>query len=72
MKENEAVLFQRVRLFSTVTVAFAIMASIVLSALFGATSMGWQVTCAVVALAVGIPHGALDHLVTIPKSHYLS
>jgi Brp/Blh family beta-carotene 15,15'-monooxygenase len=30
--------------------------------------MGWQVVIAVIALAIGIPHGALDHLVTLPKS----
>jgi Brp/Blh family beta-carotene 15,15'-monooxygenase len=30
--------------------------------------MGWQVVIAVVALAIGIPHGALDHLVTLPKT----
>jgi Brp/Blh family beta-carotene 15,15'-monooxygenase len=31
--------------------------------------MGWQVVIAVIALAIGIPHGALDHLVTLPKAH---
>jgi len=30
--------------------------------------MGWQVVIAVVALAIGIPRGALDHLVTLPKA----
>jgi Brp/Blh family beta-carotene 15,15'-monooxygenase len=30
--------------------------------------MHWQVVIAVTALALGIPHGALDHLVTLPKS----
>jgi len=30
--------------------------------------MHWQVVIAVAALALGIPHGALDHLVTLPKS----
>jgi Brp/Blh family beta-carotene 15,15'-monooxygenase len=30
--------------------------------------MGWQVVIAVIALAIGIPHGALDHLVTFPKA----
>ena len=30
--------------------------------------MGWQVVIALLALAVGIPHGALDHLVTLPRS----
>jgi Brp/Blh family beta-carotene 15,15'-monooxygenase len=30
--------------------------------------MSWQVVIAVIALAIGIPHGALDHLVTLPKA----
>jgi Brp/Blh family beta-carotene 15,15'-monooxygenase len=30
--------------------------------------MSWQVVVAVFALAIGIPHGALDHLVTLPKA----
>jgi Brp/Blh family beta-carotene 15,15'-monooxygenase len=28
----------------------------------------WQVVVALIALAVGIPHGALDHLVTLPRT----
>jgi len=34
--------------------------------------MGWQITLAALALAIGIPHGALDHLVTLPRSKPLS
>jgi Brp/Blh family beta-carotene 15,15'-monooxygenase len=33
--------------------------------------MQWQVVIAITALAIGIPHGALDHLVTLPKSRPL-
>jgi Brp/Blh family beta-carotene 15,15'-monooxygenase len=68
MQENTAVLFNRVRLFSTISVSLAILISIFFSDLFGEGSMGWQVIIAVVALAIGIPHGALDHLVTLPKA----
>jgi Brp/Blh family beta-carotene 15,15'-monooxygenase len=32
------------------------------------TSITWQVVIALIALAIGIPHGALDHLVTLPRS----
>jgi len=47
----------------------------VLSLLVGGTltfalnndSMGWQVALALLALAVGIPHGAMDHLVSLPR-----
>jgi Brp/Blh family beta-carotene 15,15'-monooxygenase len=68
MQENAAVLFNRVRLFSTMTVILAIAASLFFSDLLGEGSMGWQVIIAVIALAIGIPHGALDHLVTLPKT----
>ena len=60
--------FSRVRTFSSAIVAMAIAASIAFSSWLGADSLNWQVVMAVVALAIGIPHGALDHLVTLPKS----
>jgi Brp/Blh family beta-carotene 15,15'-monooxygenase len=31
-------------------------------------SLGWQVGFAVIALALGIPHGAVDHLVALPAT----
>lgn len=68
MQENAAVLFNRVRLFSTVSVSLAILTSLIFSDLLGSSSMSWQVIIAVIALAIGIPHGALDHLVTLPKT----
>ena len=68
MQENAAVLFNRVRLFSTVSVSLAILTSLIFSDLLGSSSMSWQVVIAVIALALGIPHGALDHLVTLPKA----
>ena len=68
MQENAAVLFNRVRLFSTISVILTIAASLFFSDLLGKSSMGWQVIIAVIALAIGIPHGALDHLVTLPKT----
>ena len=68
MQNNAVVLFTRVRLFSTISVILAILASLFFSGFFGEGSLGWQVVIAVVALAMGIPHGALDHLVTLPKA----
>ena len=68
MQENAVVLFKRVRLFSTISVIFGILLSLLFSDLLGESSMGWQVVIAVIALAIGIPHGALDHLVTLPKA----
>jgi len=68
MQNNAVVFFTRVRLFSTISVILAIAASLFFSDLLGSSSMGWQVIIAVIALAIGIPHGALDHLVTLPKT----
>ena len=68
MQNNAVVLFTRVRLFSTISVILVILASLFFSGFFGEGSLGWQVVIAVVALAMGIPHGALDHLVTLPKA----
>ena len=63
--------FSRVRTFSSVVVAIAIALSLIFSSWLGADSLNWQVAMAVIALAIGIPHGALDHLVTLPKSQPL-
>ena len=58
--------FAKTRLFSVWSVLAVIAVSGGLSLVFGGGSAGWQVWLAVAALAVGIPHGALDHLVTVP------
>ena len=68
MQENVVALFKQVRLFSSVAAAIGILLSLIFSGLFQTSAMGWQVVVAVIALAIGIPHGALDHLVTLPKS----
>jgi Brp/Blh family beta-carotene 15,15'-monooxygenase len=51
-----------------VAAAIGILLSLIFSGLLQTSSMGWQVVIAVIALAIGIPHGALDHLVTLPKA----
>ena len=68
MQENAVKLFNRVRNFSSAAVAFAIFLSLLFSGLQGSTSLGWQIALALFALAIGIPHGALDHLITLPKN----
>ena len=68
MQENAVALFKRVRLFSSIAAAVGILLTLIFSELLNASSMGWQVVIAVIALAIGIPHGALDHLVTLPKA----
>jgi Brp/Blh family beta-carotene 15,15'-monooxygenase len=71
MESAKVKTFSAVRTFSSLLVGMAIALSIIFSSWLGADSLNWQVVMAVVALAVGIPHGALDHLVTLPKSQPL-
>lgn len=68
MQENAVKLFNAVRLFSSASVAAAIILSMLFSGLLGEESLGWQIVLAISALAIGIPHGALDHLITLPKN----
>lgn len=63
--------FSTVRTASSISVGVAILLSLLFSSLLGAQSLNWQVALAVIALAIGIPHGALDHLVTLPRSQPL-
>lgn len=60
--------FDGFRAFSSISVSLAITLSALLALLFESDDLGWQVVIALVALAIGIPHGALDHLVTLPRS----
>ena len=71
MKSGEVKLFEGIRSFSSVAILAGIILSLIFSQVLGESSMQWQVVIAIAALAVGIPHGALDHLVTLPKSRPL-
>lgn len=68
MRDLEYRLFSQVRSFSSIAVISAIVLAVGFSQFLGENSIHWQVAVAVIALAAGIPHGALDHLVTLPKS----
>jgi Brp/Blh family beta-carotene 15,15'-monooxygenase len=68
MRDLEYRLFSQVRAFSSIAVIVVIALSPLFSQFLGESSIQWQVVIAVTALALGIPHGALDHLVTLPKS----
>ena len=59
--------FDLMRNFSTGTAILALLLGGFLTFATDSDSMGWQVTFALIALAVGIPHGALDHLVSMPR-----
>jgi beta-carotene 15,15'-dioxygenase len=71
MKSGEVKLFEGIRSFSSVAILAGIILSLIFSQVLGESSMQWQVVIAIAALAIGIPHGALDHLVTLPKSRPL-
>ena len=66
MHESVATIFQRTRSISTAAalVTALVSAALLLAGVGGSAT--WQVWLAVIALAVGIPHGAMDHIVTVP------
>jgi Brp/Blh family beta-carotene 15,15'-monooxygenase len=68
MVETKLRLFSRVRTLSSAVIATATVLSLLFSQWLGADSLGWQLVLATIALGIGIPHGAMDHLVTLPKS----
>ena len=61
-------LFNKVRTISSLLVASAIILSILFSTWLGSDSLNWQIVMAIIALAIGTPHGAIDHLITLPKA----
>jgi len=60
-------LFNATRSYSQLFVGVAVVLSILFTAFLGSDNLNWQISLAVIALIIGIPHGALDHLVTLPK-----
>ena len=68
MPDLELELFLKVRKFSRFAIGFAILLSFIFAQLIESSDITWQVVVALIALAVGIPHGALDHLVTLPRT----
>jgi Brp/Blh family beta-carotene 15,15'-monooxygenase len=65
MNKHELHVCKTARNFSTLCVLFAIVISVAFSGWLGTDSLRWQVAVATIALALGVPHGALDHLVAI-------
>jgi hypothetical protein len=66
MKAASGRLFTGVRSFSQYAIFFAIITSLIFRHLVIQTNLSWQVALSLVALLIGIPHGAVDHLITIP------
>lgn len=66
MNESVVTLFRRTRDVSTgAALATAAISAVLLASGIGGSAQ-WQVWFAVIALAAGIPHGAMDHVVTVP------
>ncbi len=65
---SQLMLFSKVRLFSSAIVGFTAAIFLLFHLFSWQISLSWQIGIAITALAIGIPHGALDHLVTLPKS----
>lgn len=70
MSSAQAKIFDTTRRFSSFAVAVVVVLSILLNSVISSSSITWQVVVALIALAVGIPHGALDHLVTLPRASF--
>ena len=66
MQQQELRLLNRIRAVSRYLIAAGILISIPLATFFE-NALELQVVIALIALAVGIPHGAVDHIVTVPK-----
>lgn len=66
MLQSELKLLVQLRTISRYSILFGTFISIPLSFFFP-DQIIWQVVLALFALAVGTPHGAVDHLVTVPK-----
>lgn len=71
MSSAQAKIFETTRRFSSISVAIVVILSLVFERLISESSITWQIVVALVALAVGIPHGALDHLVALPRTSIL-
>ena len=70
MREIELDLLLTVRKYSRYAVGVAIVLSFAFARIIEESEITWQVVIALIALAIGIPHGALDHLVTLPRSNF--
>ena len=69
MAPSEIKLLRNLRFLSR----YCILAGILISAAFslvGGMPIPWQIGLALIALAIGIPHGAVDHLISVPNSTF--
>jgi Brp/Blh family beta-carotene 15,15'-monooxygenase len=67
MNQTLSQIYQGSARFSRVTAAFVLLLFAGLQVTNFEITMKAQIVIAVIALAIGIPHGAIDHLITIPR-----
>jgi len=67
MKPVSGRLFTVARTFSRGAIICAVIASLLFRQLISDSNLSWQIGLSVVALLIGIPHGAVDHLIAIPR-----
>lgn len=63
--------YQWARRWSRAGVIASVAATVAVQAIWGEISLTFQLALALIALLVGIPHGAIDHLITIPRTSRL-
>lgn len=68
MSMAQSQIFVNTRKYSSLATVIVIFLSLILSQFIKESTMTWQIIIALIALAIGIPHGALDHLVTLPRA----
>ena len=66
MSASELRLLENLRVISRFSLIAGILVSLIMATQASA-GIEWQVALSVLALAIGIPHGAVDHLITVPK-----
>ena len=71
MSSTQAKIFSKTRSFSTLALITVVALSVIFSQTVNHSDITWQVVVALIALAVGIPHGALDHLVALPRASFI-
>jgi len=66
MQESQYGLLTKVRDMSRTGVLVGLGITVILLQLLS-QQVGWQISIALIALVIGIPHGAVDHLIAIPE-----
>lgn len=66
MQESQYRLLTKIRELSRTAVLAGLGITVILLQVL-ASQVGWQMVVALTALIIGIPHGAVDHLIAIPK-----